>query len=128
MYDYIISIGMLEHITDYDDLYKKTAGALNPGGQALMHSIYSESWFYKSDRWFSEIHFPVRSLSEFSFQHEMLQEIFQCCRTEEDAVLVVSENARARGSQISATPNRRFVSFCNRNSKVKRCGFCDTNL
>ena len=41
-----------------------------------------------------EVHFPLRILSELFFQHEMLQEIFQCCRTDEAAVLVVSENSR----------------------------------
>ena len=64
-YDYIISIGMLEHITDFDDLYEKTARALNPGGQALMHSIYSESWFYKADRWFLKYIFPYGSCPYF---------------------------------------------------------------
>jgi cyclopropane-fatty-acyl-phospholipid synthase len=65
-YDYIISIGMLEHITDFDDLYRKIAGALNPGGQALMHSIYSESWFYKADRWFLKYIFPYGACPNFS--------------------------------------------------------------
>lgn len=64
-YDYIISIGMLEHITDFDDLYEKTARALNPDGQALMHSIYSESWFYKADRWFLKYIFPYGSCPYF---------------------------------------------------------------
>jgi cyclopropane-fatty-acyl-phospholipid synthase len=64
-YDYIISIGMLEHISNYDDLYKKTAKALNPGGQALMHSIYSESRFYKADLWFLKYIFPYGSCPYF---------------------------------------------------------------
>ena len=64
-YDYIISIGMLEHIRHYEDLYKKTAEALNPGGQALMHSIYSESWFYRADRWFLKYIFPYGSCPNF---------------------------------------------------------------
>ena len=64
-YDYIISIGMLEHISDFDDLYEKTARALNPGGQALMHSIYTESWFYKADRWFLKYIFPYGSCPYF---------------------------------------------------------------
>jgi cyclopropane-fatty-acyl-phospholipid synthase len=75
-YDYIISIGMLEHITDFDDLYKKIAGALNPGGQALMHSIYSESWFYKADRWFLKYIFPYGACPNFSSNMKCFRKYF----------------------------------------------------
>jgi cyclopropane-fatty-acyl-phospholipid synthase len=76
MYDYIISIGMLEHITDFDDLYEKTAQALNPGGQALMHSIYSESWFYKADRWFLKYIFPYGACPNFSSNMKCFRRYF----------------------------------------------------
>ncbi len=75
-YDYIVSIGMLEHITDFDDLYRKTARALNPGGQALMHSIYSESWFYKADRWFLKYIFPYGACPNFSSNMRCFRKYF----------------------------------------------------
>jgi cyclopropane-fatty-acyl-phospholipid synthase len=48
-YNYIVSIGVLEHISDYDDLYKKTARCLAEGGSALFHSMFHRSWFYRGD-------------------------------------------------------------------------------
>ncbi|MEK7760752.1 MAG: class I SAM-dependent methyltransferase [Nitrospirota bacterium] len=75
-YDYIISIGMLEHITDFDDLYRKTARSLNPGGQALMHSMYSESWFYKADRWFLKYIFPYGACPNFSSNMRCFKKYF----------------------------------------------------
>ena len=48
-YDYIVSIGVLEHISDYDDLYKKTAQCLDKNGSALFHSMFHRSWFYRGD-------------------------------------------------------------------------------
>lgn len=75
-YDYIVSIGMLEHISDFDDLYEKTARALNPGGQALMHSIYSESWFYKADRWFMKYIFPYGACPNFSSNMRCFRKYF----------------------------------------------------
>lgn len=76
-YDYIISMGMLEHISDYDDLYKKIAGALRPGGQALMHSIYSESRFYKADPWFLKYIFPYGSCPNFASNMKCFRKYFQ---------------------------------------------------
>jgi cyclopropane-fatty-acyl-phospholipid synthase len=75
-YDYIISMGMLEHITDFDDLFEKTAKALNPGGQALMHSIYSESWFYKADPWFMKYIFPYGACPNFSSNMKCFRRYF----------------------------------------------------
>jgi cyclopropane-fatty-acyl-phospholipid synthase len=75
-YDYIVSIGMLEHISDFDDLYEKTARALNPGGQALMHSMYSESWFYKADRWFLKYIFPYGACPNFSSNSKCFRRYF----------------------------------------------------
>jgi cyclopropane-fatty-acyl-phospholipid synthase len=48
-YDHIISVGLLEHIADYDDLYCKVARSLSPGGSALFHAMFHESWFYRPD-------------------------------------------------------------------------------
>jgi cyclopropane-fatty-acyl-phospholipid synthase len=76
-YDHIISIGMLEHISDFDDLYGKMARALNPGGQALMHSIYSESWLYKADPWFMKYIFPYGACPNFSSNMKCFRRYFK---------------------------------------------------
>jgi cyclopropane-fatty-acyl-phospholipid synthase len=48
-YDYIVSIGALEHIDDYEDLYGKTAECLDTRGSALFHSMFHRSRFYRGD-------------------------------------------------------------------------------
>jgi cyclopropane-fatty-acyl-phospholipid synthase len=121
-YDYIISIGMLEHITDFDDLYKKIAGSLNPGGQALMHSIYSESWFYKADRWFMKYIFPYGACPNFSSNMKCFRKYFN----------VVEPNKLPHLS-YPKTLDAWFANFCHaepqirtllqRNSKVKDVDF-----
>jgi cyclopropane-fatty-acyl-phospholipid synthase len=121
-YDYIISIGMLEHITDFDDLYKKIAGALNPGGQALMHSIYSESWFYRADRWFLKYIFPYGACPNFSSNMKCFRKYFN----------VVEPNKMPHLS-YPKTLDAWFANFCHaepqirallqQNSKVKDVDF-----
>lgn len=56
-YDYVVSIGLLEHIDDYDDLYKKTARCLKKDGAALFHAMFHQG-FYKPDPFFSKYIFP----------------------------------------------------------------------
>lgn len=57
-YDYVISIGVMEHINDYDDLYKKIAQSLNINGRALIHSMFHTEMFYKADPFLSKYIFP----------------------------------------------------------------------
>jgi cyclopropane-fatty-acyl-phospholipid synthase len=121
-YDYIISIGMLEHITDFDDLYKKMAGALNPGGQALMHSIYSESWLYRADRWFLKYIFPYGACPNFSSNMRCFRKYFN-----------VVEPKKMPHLSYPKTLDAWFANFCHaepqirtllqQNSKVKDVDF-----
>jgi cyclopropane-fatty-acyl-phospholipid synthase len=62
-YDFIVCVGVLEHIDDYDDLYKKSAKALKKGGAGLFHSIFwvagfIEKLFYKPDPFILKYIFP----------------------------------------------------------------------
>jgi cyclopropane-fatty-acyl-phospholipid synthase len=57
-YDFVSSIGLLEHISDYDDLYKKTALALKADGTALFHAIFHTEMFYKTDPFLLKYIFP----------------------------------------------------------------------
>lgn len=121
-YDYIISIGMLEHIGDYEDLYKKTARALNPGGQGLMHSIYSESWFYKADRWFLKYIFPYGACPNFPSNMKCFRKYFN-----------VVEPDKMPHLSYPKTLDAWFANFCRaepqirdllqKNSKVKDVDF-----
>jgi cyclopropane-fatty-acyl-phospholipid synthase len=107
-YDHIISIGMLEHITDFDDLYKKIAGALNPGGQALMHSIYSESWFYRADRWFLKYIFPYGACPNFSSNMRCFRRYFN----------VVEPNKMPHLS-YPKTLDAWFANFCHAEPRIR---------
>jgi cyclopropane-fatty-acyl-phospholipid synthase len=107
-YDYIISIGMLEHITDFDDLYKKIAGALNPGGQALMHSIYSESWFYKADRWFLKYIFPYGACPNFSSNMRCFRKYFN-----------VVEPKKLPYLSYPKTLDAWFANFCHAEPQIR---------
>ncbi len=57
-YDYIISVWLLEHIDDYDDLYKKTSLSLNKDGKALFHAMFNTEIFYKADEFLTTYIFP----------------------------------------------------------------------
>ena len=107
-YDYIISIGMLEHITDFDDLYEKTARALNPGGQALMHSIYSESWFYKADRWFLKYIFPYGACPNFSSNMRCFSKYF-----------AVVEPKKMPYLSYPKTLDAWFANFCQAEPQIR---------
>jgi len=107
-YDYVISIGMLEHISDYDDLYKKTAWALNPGGRALMHSIYSESWFYKADRWFLKYIFPYGACPNFSSNMRCFRKYF-----------TVVEPEKMPHLSYPKTLDAWFANFCKAEPQIR---------
>jgi cyclopropane-fatty-acyl-phospholipid synthase len=57
-WDYLISIGVLEHIKDFDDLYKKSSNALKPKGRLLFHSMYQKNLMYKPDPFLLKYIFP----------------------------------------------------------------------
>ena len=57
-WDYIVSVGVLEHIDDYDNLYKKTAACLSKTGRALFHSMFHTGFIYKPDSFLTKYIFP----------------------------------------------------------------------
>lgn len=75
-YDYIISIGVMEHISDYDDLYKKISLSLNKGGAALIHSIFHTEPFYKVDPFLSKYIFPGGSTPEIKKNLRIFKKYF----------------------------------------------------
>lgn len=57
-YDYVISVGVMEHISDYDHLYKAISDVLNKNGHALIHSMFHTSMFYGVDPFLGKYIFP----------------------------------------------------------------------
>ena len=39
-YDYIVSVGVMEHISDFDHLYARIAVSLKDDGKALIHAMF----------------------------------------------------------------------------------------
>jgi cyclopropane-fatty-acyl-phospholipid synthase len=76
-YDYIISIGVLEHINRYHDLYTKIAATLNPHGRALIHSMHTNSIFYTGDPWLLKYIFPYGASPHFPTNMRRLKEHFR---------------------------------------------------
>lgn len=77
LYDYVISVGILEHIVDYDDLYKKTAKVLNSGSGALYHAIFHTEMFYKTDPFLSKYIFPGGSTPEIKQNLKIFTKYFK---------------------------------------------------
>ncbi|MFN8332074.1 MAG: class I SAM-dependent methyltransferase [Saprospiraceae bacterium] len=76
-YDYVISIGVMEHISDYDFMYRRLAQILKPGGRALIHSIFHSEWFYKVDPFLSKFIFPGGSTPEIRSNLNIFKKYFK---------------------------------------------------
>src|SRR5438552_2184659 len=71
-----LGIGILEHISHYDDLYAKTSKALKPGGKALFHAIFHTEPFYKVDPFLSKYIFPGGSTPEIKRNLKIFRKYF----------------------------------------------------
>jgi|WetSurMetagenome_2_1015567.scaffolds.fasta_scaffold75611_2 cyclopropane-fatty-acyl-phospholipid synthase len=76
-YDYIVSIGVLEHINDYDHLYRKTAECLKANGSALFHSMFHRSWFYRGDAFMLKYIFIRGGTPHLKSSMKLFQKYFQ---------------------------------------------------
>lgn len=76
-YDYILSIGMLEHIKDYDDLFQKSSKCLKPDGKALFHAVYNYNRFDKTDTFLSKYIFPGAKTPNFAQTMQRLKRYFK---------------------------------------------------
>ncbi len=59
-YDYAISVGVMEHIKDYDGLYQKISKTLKQEGKALVHTMFHREIFHKTDPFFIKIYISRR--------------------------------------------------------------------
>ena len=76
-YDYIASIGLLEHINDYNDLFKKTSLHLNKNGSVLFHAIHNNGLFYKPDSFLLKYVFPGGSTPNIKTTVKTLKKYFK---------------------------------------------------
>jgi cyclopropane-fatty-acyl-phospholipid synthase len=76
-WDYIVSVGVLEHIADYDDLYRKTALALKDGGRALFHTMYHDHWFHKTDAFLAKYIFPGGTIPGVKRNQKIFRKYFK---------------------------------------------------
>lgn len=56
-FDRIISLGAIEHIADFDALFRKSAERLKPGGKALFHTMFNEM-HHEFDAWNARYMWP----------------------------------------------------------------------
>ena len=76
-YDYVISVGVMEHISDYDQLYRAIAGVLNKNGSALIHSMFHTGIFYKTDPFLAKYIFPGGATPEIKKNLRIFKKYFK---------------------------------------------------
>lgn len=76
-FDYIISVGLLEHIDDYNDLYKKTAWCLKKDGKALFHAMFHQGKSNGLDPFLSKYIFPGGIIKDIGDNVKTLKKYFK---------------------------------------------------
>jgi cyclopropane-fatty-acyl-phospholipid synthase len=76
-YDYAISIGVMEHVSEYDQLYRRIAEILNENGAALIHSMFHTETFYKTDPFMSKYIFPGSAMPGLKKNLKILKKYFR---------------------------------------------------
>lgn len=77
LFDYVVTIGVMEHIKDYDHLYRTIAGVLNKNGSALIHSIFHTEMFYKTDPFLTKYIFPGGATPEIKKNLRIFRKYFK---------------------------------------------------
>jgi len=76
-YDFIVSIGMLEHIDDYHTLFRRVAKALNPKSSSLFHAMFYKRKIYRPDPFLSKYIFPGGSIPSVRKTPKILRKYFR---------------------------------------------------
>lgn len=76
-YDYAISVGVMEHIREYDSLYKSISDVLNKDGSALIHSMFHTEMFYKTDPFLTKYIFPGGGTPEIKQNMKIFRKYFR---------------------------------------------------
>jgi len=134
-YDYIISIGVLEHIDDYDDLYKKSSLALKKTGRLLFHSIFHTNIFYKGDSFLTKYIFPGGGTPNLKQNIRIFQKYFKyvnrndlpklsypktldCwfdkfCENEKNIRNLLEKNGKCKDINYSIRVFKHYLVFCS---------------
>ncbi|MBU1683932.1 class I SAM-dependent methyltransferase [Patescibacteria group bacterium] len=80
-YDFIVGIGLLEHLDDYDDLYNKSVLALKKAGRVLFHSMFHTIMFYKGDSFLTKYIFPGGGTPNLKQNVKIFQKYFKYVET-----------------------------------------------
>lgn len=108
-FDYVISVGVMEHIKDYDHLYKKIASILNKNGSALIHSIFHRAKSYKPDSFLLKYIFPGGSTPQIKQNLKIFKKYFK----------YVNRNNLPFGS-YSKTLDCWYANFCKNESEIRK--------
>lgn len=76
-YDFVVSIGLLEHISDCDDLFSKSSRAIKQGGAGLFHAIFHTEMFYKTDPFLLKYIFPGGATPEIKKSLKTFKKYFK---------------------------------------------------
>ena len=109
IYDYIASIGLLEHIDNYEHLYKTTRECLQPHGRALFHSMFQTDFFYTRDAFLSKHIFPWGSVPN-------IRRILKIFHKHFDHV----ERNDLPNMSYPKTLDCRFETFCDNEEKIRK--------
>lgn len=108
-YDYIVSVGVMEHISDYDDLYKKTATALKENGRALFHTMFHKEYFYKTDSFILKYIFPGGAKPYLKKNIKIFKKYFEYVDLESLPLL-----------SYPKTLNCWYKDFCKNEDKIRK--------
>lgn len=108
-YDYVISVGVMEHIRDYDHLYKAISDVLNKNGSALIHSMFHTEMFYRGDPFLGKYIFPGGGTPEIKRNLKIFQKYFK----------VVDRNDLPKNS-YPKTLDCWFNNFCENEENIRK--------
>jgi len=108
-YDYVISVGVMEHINDYNHLYKATSSVLNKNGSALIHSMFHTSIFYGVDPFLAKYIFPGGAVPDLKQNLKIFRKYFK----------IVDRNDLPENS-YPKTLDCWYANFCQNEAAIRK--------
>lgn len=108
-FDYIISVGVMEHISDYNHLYWAIKKVLNQDGSALIHSMFHTEIFYKCDPFLGKYIFPGWGTPEIKQNLRIFKKYFK----------IVDRNDLLENS-YPKTLDCWFDNFCKNEEAIRK--------
>ncbi|EKE27615.1 MAG: hypothetical protein ACD_3C00188G0031, partial [uncultured bacterium (gcode 4)] len=109
-YDYITSVGVMEHITDYDDLYKKVSKSLKENWKTLIHSMFQETKkLIDADPFLLKYIFPGAGIPQLKHNLEVFRKYFKYV-----------DNNELPDKSYPKTLQCWFDNFCKNEKSIRR--------